>query len=161
MPVITSTFILYALLGPWLPAPWTHKGYALGRLVGQMYMTLEGIFGVALDVSSSLIILFTIFGAILQASGAGRFFIDFSLRAMKGQPNAAGRAVVLSSFLLGGPSGSGVATTVTIGTVAFVVDVPWIVWASAGLLVVGLLVGWVMKRAGYGVGGAKSAPKAH
>jgi hypothetical protein len=50
---------------------------------------------------------------------------------------------------------------VTIGTVAFVVDVPWIVWASAGLLVVGLLVGWVMKRAGYGVGGAKSAPKAH
>ena len=52
-------------------------------------------------------------------SGAGRFFIDFSFAAMGGRRNAAGRAVVLSSFLLGGPSGSGVATTVTIGTVAY------------------------------------------
>ena len=82
-------------------------------------MTLEGIFGTAVDVSSSLIILFTIFGAILQYSGAGKFFIDFSLAAMGGKRNAAGRSVVLSSFLMGGPSGSGVATTVTIGTVAY------------------------------------------
>ncbi|HAQ59080.1 MAG TPA: hypothetical protein DCR63_00870 [Microbacterium sp.] len=50
---------------------------------------------------------------------------------------------------------------VTIGTVAFVLDAPGIVWASAVLLLVGLLVGWIMKRAGYGVGGAKSAPKEH
>jgi len=82
-------------------------------------MTLEGIFGTTVEVSSSLIILFTIFGAILQYSGAGKFFIDFSFAAMGGKRNAAGRAVVLSSFLLGGPSGSGVATTVTIGTVAY------------------------------------------
>jgi TRAP transporter 4TM/12TM fusion protein len=82
-------------------------------------MTLEGIFGVAVDVSSSLIILFTIFGAFLQQSGAGKFFIDFSLAAMGGKRNAAGRAVVVSSFLLGGPSGSGVATTVMIGSVAY------------------------------------------
>ena len=59
MPIITSLFIVYALVGPYLPAPWTHKGYDVGRLVGVMYMTLEGIFGVAIDVSSSLIILFT------------------------------------------------------------------------------------------------------
>jgi TRAP transporter 4TM/12TM fusion protein len=82
-------------------------------------MTLEGIFGTTVDVASSLIILFTIFGAVLQMSGAGRFFIDFSFAAMGGKRNAAGRAVVLSSFLMGGPSGSGVATTVTIGTVAY------------------------------------------
>ena len=82
-------------------------------------MTLEGIFGTTVDVASSLIILFTIFGAVLPQSGAGRFFIDFSFAAMGGRRNAAGRAVVLSSFLLGGPSGSGVATTVTIGTVAY------------------------------------------
>ena len=50
---------------------------------------------------------------------------------------------------------------VTIGTVAFVLDLPLIVWVSVGLLLVGLIVGWAMKRAGYGVGGAKSAPKAH
>ncbi|MDP3827055.1 MAG: TRAP transporter large permease subunit, partial [Polaromonas sp.] len=113
MPVITSAFLLYALSGPWLPAPWTHKGYEVGRLIGVMYMTLEGIYGVAVDVSSSLIILFTIFGAFLQYSGAGKFYIDFSFAAMGGKPTGAGRTVVLASFLLGGPSGSGVATTVT------------------------------------------------
>ncbi|HQS16381.1 TRAP transporter fused permease subunit [Reyranella sp.] len=119
MPILSATFLAYAMWGNYLPAPWTHKGYPLSDLIAEEYMTLNGIFGSAIDVSATLIILFTIFGAILQASGAGRFFIDFSLRAMKGQPNAAGRAVVLSSFLLGGPSGSGVATTVTIGTVAW------------------------------------------
>ena len=119
MPILSLVFLAYAMWGNYLPAPWTHKGYPLSDLIAEEYMTLNGIFGSAIDVSATLIILFTIFGAILQASGAGRFFIDFSLRAMKGQPNAAGRAVVLSSFLLGGPSGSGVATTVTIGTVAW------------------------------------------
>jgi TRAP transporter 4TM/12TM fusion protein len=119
MPIVSMLFFAYGLWGNYLPAPWTHKGYPLVDLIAELYMTLNGIFGSAIDVSATLIILFTIFGAILQASGAGRFFIDFSLLAMKGQPNAAGRAVVLSSFLLGGPSGSGVATTVTIGTVAW------------------------------------------
>ena len=119
MPVVTGCFILYALFGAYLPQPWTHKGYPLGRLVGQMYMTLEGIFGVAVDVSSSLIILFTIFGAFLQYSNAGKFYIDFSFSAMGGKPTGAGRTVVLASFLLGGPSGSGVATTVTLGSVAW------------------------------------------
>jgi len=119
MPVLSMTFFAFALWGNYLPAPWTHKGYPLSDMIAETYMTVNGIFGSAIDVSASLIVLFTIFGAILQASGAGRFFIDFALRTMKGQPNAAGRAVVLSSFLLGGPSGSGVATTVTIGTVAW------------------------------------------
>ena len=119
MPAVTSLFVAYALLGAYLPAPWTHKGYEVGRLVGHLYMTLEGIFGVAVDVSSSLIILFTIFGAFLQYSGAGKFYIDFSFSAMGGKPTGAGRTVVLASFLLGGPSGSGVATTVTLGSVAW------------------------------------------
>src|SRR5512132_1225839 len=119
MPVVSVLFIAYAMLGPHLPAPWTHRGYELPRLVGHLFITLEGIFGVAVDVSSSLIILFTIYGSFLQHSGAGKFFIDFSLALMGGKPNSAGRTVVLSSFLLGGPSGSGVATTVTIGAVAY------------------------------------------
>ncbi len=119
MPVVTLGFIAYALMGPMLPAPWTHKGYEVGRLVGVLYMTLEGIYGTAVDVSSSLIILFTIFGAFLQYSGAGKFYIDFSFAAMGGKPTGAGRTVVLASFLLGGPSGSGVATTVTLGAVAY------------------------------------------
>jgi TRAP transporter 4TM/12TM fusion protein len=118
LPVITLCFLGYAFFGPYLPAPWTHKGYELPRLVGHMYMTLEGIYGTAINVSSTLIILFTIFGAFLQYSGAGKFFIDFSFSAMGGKPTGAGRTVTLASFLLGGPSGSGVATTVTLGAVA-------------------------------------------
>ncbi len=119
MPFVCVLFVAYAMLGPHLGAPWTHRGYGISRLVGHMYMTLEGIFGVPVDVSSSLIILFTIYGAFLQFSGAGKFFIDFSFAAMGGKSTGAGRTIVLSSFLLGGPSGSGVATTVTLGTVAY------------------------------------------
>jgi TRAP transporter 4TM/12TM fusion protein len=118
LPFITSCFLLYAFFGEILPAPWTHKDYELPRLIGHMYMTLEGIYGTAISVSSTLIILFTIYGAFLQFSGAGKFFIDFSFSAMGGKPTSAGRTVTLASFLLGGPSGSGVATTVTLGAVA-------------------------------------------
>jgi TRAP transporter 4TM/12TM fusion protein len=118
LPFVTACFLGYAFFGPYLPAPWTHKGYEIPRLVGHMYMTLEGIYGTAINVSSTLIILFTIYGAFLQFSGAGKFFIDFSFAAMGGKPTGAGRTVTLASFLLGGPSGSGVATTVTLGSVA-------------------------------------------
>jgi TRAP transporter 4TM/12TM fusion protein len=119
MPAVVIAFVLYAMFGEQLPGAWAHRSYDVGRLVGHLYMTLEGIFGVAVDVSSSLIILFTIFGAFLQYSGAGKFFIDFSFSAMGGKSTSAGRTVVLASFLLGGPSGSGVATTVTLGSVAY------------------------------------------
>ena len=115
---VTLGFLAYALFGNYLPAPWTHKGYDISRLVGYMYMTLEGLFSTAIDVSSTLIILFTIFGAFLQFTGAGKFFIDFSFAAMGGKSSGVGRTIVMSSFLLGGPSGSGVATTVTVGSVA-------------------------------------------
>jgi TRAP transporter 4TM/12TM fusion protein len=119
MPGIVIAFILYAFIGPVLPNPWTHRGYDIDRVVGHMYMTLEGIFGVPIDVSSTFIILFTIWGAFLEVSGAGKFFVDFSFTAMGGKPTSAGRTVTLASFLLGGPSGSGVATTVTLGSVAY------------------------------------------
>ena len=119
MPIVVMLFGAYAFLGPYLPGQWTHRGYDLGSMVGVMYMSLEGIFGTAIDVSATLIIMFTIFGAFLQHSGAGKFFLDFSFALLGGKRSGAGRTVVLSSFLLGGPSGSGVATTVTIGTVAW------------------------------------------
>jgi TRAP transporter 4TM/12TM fusion protein len=119
MPVIVIAFLIYAFIGPELPSPWTHRGYDIDRVVGHMYMTLEGIFGIPIDVSSTFIILFTIYGAFLEVSGAGKFFIDFSFAAMGGKATGAGRTVTLASFLLGGPSGSGVATTVTLGSVAY------------------------------------------
>ena len=116
---VISVFLVYAFVGPWLPGQWQHRGYDVPGMTGFLYQTLEGIFGTAVDVSSTLIILFTIYGAFLQQSGAGKFFLDWSFAAMGGKPTGAGRTVVLSSFLLGGPSGSGVATTVTIGSVAY------------------------------------------
>ena len=119
MPIVAILFLAYAIFGEYLPPPWTHRGYDVARLIGHMFITLEGIFGVALDVSATLIVMFTIYGAVLQHSGAGKFFIDFSLAVMGNKPSSAGRAVVASSFLLGGPSGSGVATTVMIGTVSW------------------------------------------
>jgi TRAP transporter 4TM/12TM fusion protein len=119
MPAVAIVFLLYAFLGNHLAPPWRHQGYDAERLIPHLTITLEGIFGTAVDVSASLIVLFTIYGAILQASGAGKFFVDFSFALTGGRPSSAGRTVVLSSFLLGGPSGSGVATTVTLGTVAW------------------------------------------
>src|SRR4029077_17665347 len=128
MPAVVLLFLFYAIIGSHLPPPWTHQGMDVGRIVGHMYMTLEGIFGAPIDVSSTLIILFTIYGAFLQYSGAGKFYIDFSFAAMGGNPAGAGRTIVLASFLLGGPSGSGVATTVTLGSVAY----PMLVKAGYG-----------------------------
>ena len=126
MTFVIGAFVAYAFAGPWLPGEWSHRGYDVASLSGFLYQTLEGIFGTAVDVSSTLIILFTIYGAFLQQSGAGRFFLDWSFAAMGGRHASAGRTVVLASFLLGGPSGSGVATTVTIGSVA------WPMLAKAG-----------------------------
>jgi TRAP transporter 4TM/12TM fusion protein len=119
LPAVALIFLAYAWLGPWLPPPWTHRGYGLDRLVGHMYVTLEGIFGVPLDVAATFIILFTIYGAVLEHSKAGQFYVNFSLAATGGKPAGAGRTVTLASFLLGGPSGSGVATTITLGSVAY------------------------------------------
>jgi TRAP transporter 4TM/12TM fusion protein len=119
MPVVALLFLLYGFHGNFLPPPWQHQGYDADRLIPHVAIGLDGIFGTAVDVSASLIVLFTIYGAILQASGAGKFFVDFSFAVTGGKPQSAGRTVVLSSFLLGGPSGSGVATTVTLGTVAW------------------------------------------
>ncbi len=119
MPVTCVIFLLYAYFGPWLPAPWTHRGYDIERIVGHMYMTLEGIFGVPIDVCSTIIIMFCIFGAFLSVSGAGKFYVDVAFAAMGRKPTAAGRAVVATSYFLAMASGSGVANTVAIGSVAY------------------------------------------
>jgi TRAP transporter 4TM/12TM fusion protein len=125
LPATAVAFIVYGWAGPFFDriglSLIAHRGYALDRLVGTLYMTLEGIFGVPLDVTSTYIILFTIYGAVLEQSGAGRFFIDWSMAAMgKSRSGAApGRTVTLAGFLLGTVSGSGVATTVMLGSVSW------------------------------------------
>ena len=125
LPVTAGAFLVYAMMGPSLDAVGlslvAHRGYAPDRLVGTLYMTLEGIFGVPLDVAATYIVLFTIYGAVLEFSGAGQFFIDWSMAAMgKSRSGAApGRTVTLAGFLLGTVSGSGVATTVMLGSVSW------------------------------------------
>jgi len=82
MAITALCFMAYAIIGPLLPKPWTHRGYDIPRIVGHLYITMEGIFGVPIDVSSTFIILFTIFGAFLQYSGAVKFYVDFSFALM-------------------------------------------------------------------------------
>ena len=125
LPVTAAAFVVYGYYGPLFELVgldlFAHRGYDVARLVGTLYMTLEGIFGVPLDVASTYIVLFTIFGAVLAHSGAGQFFINWTMSAFgrSGSGAGPGRTVTISGFLLGTVSGSGVATTVTLGAVAW------------------------------------------
>ncbi|MGH7483908.1 MAG: TRAP transporter permease, partial [Longimicrobiales bacterium] len=125
LPVTAVMALVYAWVGPVLEliglGTIAHRGYYLDRLIGTQYMTLEGIFGVPLDVAATYIILFTIFGAVLERTGAARFYIDWAM-ALTGRSRAGagpGRTIVTAGFLLGSVSGSGVATTVTLGSVGW------------------------------------------
>lgn len=125
LPVTAIVFMLYAYLGPLLELAglgmFAHRGYYPDRLIGTLYMTFDGIFGTPLEVATTYIILFSIFGSVLERSGAGRFFIDWSLAAMRKRASGAApaRAVTLAGLLLGTVSGSGVASTVTLGSVSW------------------------------------------
>jgi len=119
LPVTTVILLAYGRWGYFLPGEYGHKGYGIDRMVGSLYVSLEGIFGVPLDVAATYIILFTIYGAVLEYSGAGKFFLDFSFAAMGRRGGSAGRTTTIAGFLLGTVSGSGVATTVTLGAVAW------------------------------------------
>lgn len=121
LPITAILFILYALFGPYMPEPFDHRGYGFERIIGKNYLTLEGIFGVPLDVAATFIVLFTIYGAVLEYSGAGQFFLDWSFSALGRSKSGAGpgRTVTAAGFLLGTVSGSGVATTVTLGSLAW------------------------------------------
>ena len=121
LPIIVAIFILYAYFGALIPDGWLigHRGYGLSRLTSQFVMGTEGIFGVPLDVAATYIILFTIYGAVLELSGAGQFFLDISLAAFRKSRTAPGRTVTMAGFLLGTVSGSSTATTVSLGSVAW------------------------------------------
>jgi TRAP transporter 4TM/12TM fusion protein len=121
LPAIAAAFLFYCYFGPAIPEPFDHRGFSLNRILGQNFLTLEGIFSTPIDVAATFIILFTIYGAVLERGGAGRFFIEwaFALFGKTPSPAAPGRAVVASGFLLGTVSGSGVATTVTVSSMAW------------------------------------------
>ena len=107
-------FLLYMYFGNYFPDIISHKSYDIDRIVGHMYMTLEGIFGVPLSVSASFVMLFVVYGTFMDVAGAGGFWLDLSLATMGRQSASAGRGAVITSALLGGPQGSGVATTMSV-----------------------------------------------
>ncbi|MGI5270967.1 TRAP transporter permease [Nonomuraea sp. CA-218870] len=119
--IICAIFLAYAYFGSYLPIDWTigHRGFDLDQIVSQLYTGTEGFFGVPLQVAATYIILFTIYGAVLDFSGASKFFIDLSFAAFRKSRSAPGRTVTTAGFLLGTVSGSGVATTVSLGSVAW------------------------------------------
>ena len=110
-------FLLYVYFGRYVPGPISHKGYDLDRIVGHMYMTLEGIFGVPLSVSVSFVMLFVVYGTFMDVAGAGTFWLEMSLAVMGRTSASAGRGAVITTALLGGPQGSGVATTMSVAPV--------------------------------------------
>ncbi|MFI6290139.1 TRAP transporter permease [Nonomuraea sp. NPDC050790] len=119
--IICGLFLVYAYLGNYLPVSWPigHRGFDLDQIVSQLYTGTEGFFGVPMQVAASYIILFTIYGAVLDFSGASKFFIDLSFAAFRKSRAAPGRTVTTAGFLLGTVSGSGTATTVSLGSVAW------------------------------------------
>ncbi|MFC7705903.1 TRAP transporter permease [Plastorhodobacter daqingensis] len=124
MTVIGTVAILYALAGPrgalpwlgeWMPGILSHRGNSVDRLVGQLYLGQEGIFGLPLGVAATYIFIFVLFGAFLEVTGAGRFFIDLAYAATGRKAGGPAKAAVLASAGMGSISGSAIANVVTTG----------------------------------------------
>jgi TRAP transporter 4TM/12TM fusion protein len=117
-PIITvaSLFILYALFGRYIPGQLAHRGVALPSLVGHLFYTTEGIFGIPIGVSSTFIFLFILFGAYLEKTGMGQFFIDLANAVAGWASGGPAKVAVISSGLMGTVSGSSVANVVGTGS---------------------------------------------
>ncbi len=112
--IVVLAFLLYTVLGNYLGGALSHRGYEIDRVVGHMYMTLEGIFGVPISVSVSFVLLFVVYGTFMDVAGAGDFWLDLSLATMGRTSASAGRGALITTALLGGPQASGVATTISV-----------------------------------------------
>ncbi|HHH20695.1 MAG TPA: TRAP transporter permease, partial [Nitratifractor sp.] len=116
LPIIAILFLAYDYLGQYMPDLIAHKGASLNKIVGQMYLTTEGIFGVPLGVSASYVFLFVLFGALLERAGAGKYFIDLAYSLLGRYDGGPAKASVAASGMMGIISGSSIANTVTTGT---------------------------------------------
>jgi len=114
--IIAVFFCLYAFLGPYMPDVISFKGVSLNRFVGQMSMSTEGIYGIPLDVSATIVFLFVLFGSMLEKAGAGEYFIKLALSLLGGFKGGPAKAAVLGSGLTGMVNGSSIANIVTTGT---------------------------------------------
>jgi len=116
VPLVAIIFLLYSFLGPYLPEFLIHKGYSIKRVTTYLALSTDGVFGVPLGVSANFIFLFILYGAILQRSGAGKFFTDLAFSITGGTRGGPAKAAVVSSCFFGMISGSSVANTVTTGS---------------------------------------------
>ncbi|SMC95571.1 TRAP transporter permease [Primorskyibacter flagellatus] len=124
MTIIGAVFILYAFAGnrgelpflsDFLPGILNHRGYTLERLSSQMTLGAEGLFGLPLGVAATFIFVFVLFGAFLEVTGAGKFFIDLAYAATGRQRGGPAKAAVIASAGMGSISGSAIANVVTTG----------------------------------------------
>lgn len=113
--LIAAGFVVYAYLGPFLPGLLRHGGYGTGRIMGQLYLGQEGIYGIPLGVAATFVFVFIMFGALLEVTGAGRFFMDLAYALTGRQSGGPAKAAVLASAALGSVSGSAIANVVTSG----------------------------------------------
>ena len=116
MVTIVCLFLVYAFAGPYMPGILAHRGLTLNQLVSHLYFTTEGIFGIPLGVSSTFIFLFILFGAYLESTGLGKFFIDLANAVAGWASGGPAKVAVLSSALMGTVSGSSVANVVGTGS---------------------------------------------
>ena len=116
MVTVVLAFIAYAFLGPYMPGVLAHRGLTPEQLIGHLYFTTEGIFGIPLGVSSTFIFLFILFGAYLESTGLGKFFIDLANALAGWASGGPAKVAVLSSGLMGTVSGSSVANVVGTGS---------------------------------------------
>ena len=114
--IIASAFIFYAFIGKYLPGFLHHRGYSLQRVVCHLFYNTEGIMGTPIGACSTFIFLFILFGALLEKTGIGQFFIDMCNSIAGGASGGPAKVAVLSSALLGTVSGSSVSNTVGSGS---------------------------------------------
>jgi TRAP transporter 4TM/12TM fusion protein len=115
LPIVAIVFVAYGLTGPWLPGWLYHRGLSLEIAIDQTFFTTEGLFGVPLSVAGTYVILFIVFGAFLEKSGAGQFFMNFANAIAGGARGGPGKVAVVSSSLFGTISGSAVANVMVDG----------------------------------------------
>ncbi len=114
--IVASVFLIYTVLGPYMPSIIAHKGNSLSEIVNHQWITTEGVFGIALGVSTSFVFLFVLFGSLLDRAGAGNYFIQVAFSLMGHLKGGPAKAAVVSSAMTGLISGSSIANVVTTGT---------------------------------------------
>ncbi|WP_273523883.1 TRAP transporter permease [Mailhella massiliensis] len=116
LPIISTVFIIYVFTGPYLPDFLAFKGASLSRFISQITMDTQGVYGIPLQVSATVVFLFVLFGTMLDRAGGGTFFTQLAISGLGRYRGGAAKAAVFSSALSGMVSGSSIANVVTTGT---------------------------------------------